>query len=302
MVASLTLWRAIFHSLTNDIAFSPPFRTPPIPDDLSQPILTKEAFVLRNTLVAARHLLRGSRLDGHVDSLPLAHACNNQGSKSNALSDIIKAVYETAQKFNVNEANVPSRALSQYDCMLAILVWKQLEARWDPQSVDLMSLDSNVERGADGQPLTHFTPWTTKNYSGVNVFAQSLDPRPTCTSSPPPPPPPPPPLILVGPWAWETLTMILHFSKLHDKCKIFTHYWHFNRIEKNIKKSILVFIRSKLVSFINPLPPLFFHFYKGYPADFAPCSGVPPLLLTEVLATARQETIIFTKQLSFWEV
>ena len=118
----------------------------------------------------------------------LVHAWKNQGSKSNALSDVIKAVYETAQKFNVNDADAPLRALSQNDCMLAILVWKQLEARWDPQSVDLMSLDSNVERGADGQPLTHFTPWTTKNYSGVNVFAQSLDPRPTCTSPRPPSP------------------------------------------------------------------------------------------------------------------
>lgn len=132
--------------------------------------------------------LGGSRVDGHIDSLPLVHAWTNQGSKSNALSDVIKYVYETALKFNIalclsyvpskgNEADTPSRALSQNDCMLAIPVWKQLEARWGPHSVDLMSLDSNVQRGADDQLLAHFTLWPTKNSSGVNVFAQSLDPQ-----------------------------------------------------------------------------------------------------------------------------
>jgi len=172
------------------------------PDDLSQPILIREAFALRNTLVAAGHLLRGSRVDGHVDSLPLVHAWRNQGSKSHAFSDVIKSVYETALKFNIalslsyvpskgNVADAPSRTLSQNDCMLTIPVWKQLEARWGPHTVDLMSLDSNVQRGADDQPLPHFTPWPTKNSSGVNVFAQSLNLQDNVYVFPP--------LILVGP-------------------------------------------------------------------------------------------------------
>jgi hypothetical protein len=172
------------------------------PDDLSQPIVIREALALRNTLIAAGHLLQGSRVDGHVDSLPLVHAWKNQGSKSNALSEVIKSVYETTLHFNIalsisyvpskgNIADAPSRALSHNDCMLTISAWKQLEARWGPHSIDLMSLDSNVQKGVDGQPLPHFTPWPTKNSSCLNVFAQSLDSQANVYVSPP--------LVLVGP-------------------------------------------------------------------------------------------------------
>ena len=171
-------------------------------EDMSCPILIREALALRNTLLAAGPALQGSRVDGRVDSLPLVRAWANQGGKSIHLSDVIKSLYEICLKFNIaltlsyvpsrdNQADAPSRALSQHDCMLSASTWKRLQTQWGPHSIDLMSLDSNAQKQVDGRPLRHFTPWPTKDSSGVNAFAQSLEPRDNVYVFPP--------LILVGP-------------------------------------------------------------------------------------------------------
>ena len=40
--------------------------------------------------------------------------------------------------------------------------------------IDLMSLDSNVQKGTDGKALRHFSPWSTPNSAGVNLFTKNL--------------------------------------------------------------------------------------------------------------------------------
>ena len=69
-----------------------------------------------------------------------------------------------------NLADAPSRVLSSSDCMLSSCVWKEIEKRWGPHSIDLMALDSTRQ----GSRLRHFTPWPTKDSAGVNVFSQTL--------------------------------------------------------------------------------------------------------------------------------
>jgi hypothetical protein len=58
--------------------------------------------------------------------------------------------------------------------MLASLPWCDLERRWGPHTLDLMSLDSNAQKDSDGKALRHFFPWPTANSAGVNLFAQTL--------------------------------------------------------------------------------------------------------------------------------
>ena len=99
------------------------------PSDRSQPIVIRKALALKNTIVAGAGYLAAAC----VDSLPLVHAWSNQGGKNKTLSDIIQAIYETTLKFNValslvyvpsegNQADTPSRALSDSDCMPC--VWR----------------------------------------------------------------------------------------------------------------------------------------------------------------------------------
>ena len=156
-----------------------------VPSDRSQPIVIREALALKNTILAGAGSLAASRVDAHVDSLPLVRAWSNQGGKSKALSDVILAIYETTLKFNIalslvyvpsrdNPADTLSRALSDSDCMLSPRVWGEVEWCWGPHSVDLMALDSNAPRDSHGFRLRHFTLWPSPESAGVNIFAQTL--------------------------------------------------------------------------------------------------------------------------------
>lgn len=51
--------------------------------------------------------------------------------------------------------------------------WQDLQTRWGPDTVDFMSLDSNMHNGPDGLLLRHFSPWPTPDSAGVDLFAQS---------------------------------------------------------------------------------------------------------------------------------
>ena len=153
--------------------------------DSSQPIIIREALAFKNTLLAGAASLAVSRVDAHVDSLPLVRAWTNQGSKSAALTDVVQTIYRTSLQFNIalslvnvpskgNLADAPSRALSSSDCMLYPRVLRDVEKRWGPHSVDLMALDSNTPLDAKGYPLKYFTSWPTQNSVGVNFFSQTL--------------------------------------------------------------------------------------------------------------------------------
>lgn len=171
-------------------------------EDRAKPIVVREALALRNALAASGSSLVGSRVEGHVDSLPVVLAWKNQGGRSKDLTAVIQSIYEICLKFNIilslshvpsaeNVADPPSRVLSPNDCMLAAPAWRQVETRWGPHTFDLMALDSNTQRGADGQPLPHFTPWPSPNSSGMNVFAQRIGSEHNVYVFPP--------LALVGP-------------------------------------------------------------------------------------------------------
>ena len=61
--------------------------------------------------------------------------------------------------------------------MLSKQCWGLVESQFGGASghnLDLMASDSNVQRGRQGAPLHHFTPYPTPGSGGVNVFNQNL--------------------------------------------------------------------------------------------------------------------------------
>ena len=73
-----------------------------------------------------------------------------------------------------NPADAPSRVLSDKDCKLSVPAWSKVQQVFGPHTIDLMSLDSNVQIDEKGMPLRHFTPVYTPMFSGINVFAQVI--------------------------------------------------------------------------------------------------------------------------------
>lgn len=179
-------------------------------EDQEKPIVIREALALQQALRTMGSDLKNCRVDAHVDSLPVVLAWRNQGGRSKNLSEAIKSIHETALSFNIalalsyvpsskNPADQPSRSLSPNDCKLGLLAWNQVEERWGPHTIDLMALDSNAQRGPNGLPLPHYTPWPTEFSAGVNVFAQSISSESNAYVLPP--------LVLVGPLVRYFLSM-----------------------------------------------------------------------------------------------
>ena len=166
---------------------APPLETPDIwrEDVRDKPIAVKKALALVNTLKAGKSVLSNCRVDAHVDCLALIQAWERQGGKSTQLNDALKELFQTLLAQNIylclqfvpsplNQADAPSRVLSDKDCMLAPEPWKELENLFGPHTFDLMALDTNAQIGCSGSPLPHFTPFPTPGSRGVNVFAQDL--------------------------------------------------------------------------------------------------------------------------------
>ena len=99
-----------------------------------------------------------------------------QGSKNVQLNNALKKLHQTAVillkyvPFSANPADPPSSILSDLDCMLSRKAWQELEKRFGPYTIDLMSLNSNAQIDSKGKMLRHFTPLFTPHSSGVNII------------------------------------------------------------------------------------------------------------------------------------
>lgn len=203
----IKIYTDAFNSGWGGVLFSSKGEPSKLPDywtlrRMSKPIVIKEALALQNSLSAVAESVRNCCLVVHTDSLPLVQSWKKQGGKSTELTAVIKSVYRISLQGNCsltlhhvhskeNLADPPSRVLAAADCMLAKQPWGQLENRWGPHSIDLMSLDVNAQCDRHGVPLRHFTPWPTPHSSGINVFSQIIPPTENAYVFPP--------LVLVGP-------------------------------------------------------------------------------------------------------
>lgn len=121
-----------------------------------------------------------------TDSQVFIHTWHREGSKSQELSDAIKALFGLISRRNLhlqlfrvpsneNAVDGPSRRFSESDSMLSSQARSRVQAAfWDHcgHSLDLLALDWNAQRDIFGNPLPHLTPFTLKGSAGVNLFAQ----------------------------------------------------------------------------------------------------------------------------------
>ena len=146
----------------------------------------KETQALINTIESLSATLQNARLYVKTDNKALEAVWKRQGSKRSSFNELLIQLFQLTVKHNLdlhldyintkeNPADAPSRLLTRNDCMLAVSVWEEIESKFGPHSVDLMSLDSNVMKDYQQQPLRHFTPWSTPLSAGVDIFAQEVE-------------------------------------------------------------------------------------------------------------------------------
>lgn len=172
------------------------------PDNFKQQsIMVKEARALTLVLASCKERLANSRVDAQVDNSAVIGAWNAQGSRTHELNEEMKLLFDLVHKRNIhlclqyvaskeNEADAPSRLLHKSDAKLATSAWDMLQNSWGGEhghTLDLMSLDSNVMMGKNGDPLPHFTPYPTPGSAGVNMFAQIVGSGENCYVFPPQP-------------------------------------------------------------------------------------------------------------------
>ena len=168
-------------------------------EKLSMPIMVLEGYALLYVLRSVGEKIHGCRIDANVDNQALIHAWNNEGSKSPALNDVLKDIFQLTLDLDIalnliyvsskeNLADAPSRRLTKCDATLHDNTWEILQEQFGGSSghtVDLMALDSNSMKDREGNILKHFTPFHSPLSSGVNAFAQDVSLCENCYVFPP---------------------------------------------------------------------------------------------------------------------
>ena len=145
----------------------------------------REGFAVLKCLQSLKQILKNSRVDFLVDNMNVVSSWNNQGSKNESLTALMKNIFEFTLENNVdlvmsyiasksNPADFPSRQLSPQDCFLGDDAWRLVEGQFGPHSVDLMALESNAMKARDGSRLKYYSRYPTPTCAGVNVFSQDL--------------------------------------------------------------------------------------------------------------------------------
>ena len=234
-------------------------------DTRSLPIVVKEALAFVNTLQAGKTLVTNARVDALIDNMAFLQSWEKQGGKNVQLNDALKKLHQTAFELNAaislkyvpssaNPADPLSRVLSDLDCMLSRTAWQELEKRFGPHTVDLMSLDSNAQIDSKGEMLRHFTPFFTPHSSGVNVFAQTISAAENAYVFPP--------FLLVGPLLRFLLESGLCFTIVVPKLYPLPFWWPIQisrslaRLQLGSKRDFgILLFPSRDASFVTrPLP------------------------------------------------
>jgi hypothetical protein len=152
----------------------------------SLPIAVKEAKALLVTLTSLLTETYNVRLDAFVDNKAVVDSWNRQISRSPAITEIMKDLFQFSLDHNIslavhfvpselNIADSLSRTLSDLDCTLSATLWRRIDTAFGPHTIDLMALPENVRCSASGIPLRFFSPFPCPGSSGVNVFGQHLN-------------------------------------------------------------------------------------------------------------------------------
>lgn len=182
--ASSFRWGAVIHLPTGTISVGDYWEE----TVRNEHINVKEMWAVLRGLQSLPESVSDCRIDAQVDSMVVFHAWSGRGPRSSKLTQISQLIFQFLVDRNLslemsfvpshlNQADWFSRRLSRSDAMLSPKSWKIVQRRFggiNGHDLDLMSLDSNVQRDWRGNPLKHFTPYPTPGSSGVNVFNQDL--------------------------------------------------------------------------------------------------------------------------------
>lgn len=182
--ASLNRWAAVIHFGAHELTFGDFWEE----DLLPQSINVKEFWAVAKMLESLPPELSDCRLDVRVDNQSVIHSWQGRGPRSKEMLQIAKRIFNlvTARNLQMTMHYVPSasnpadwftRQSHGSDAMLSPEFWSRVQQHFGGETghtFDLMALDSNAMRDADGFPLPHFTPFPTPGSSGVNVFCQDL--------------------------------------------------------------------------------------------------------------------------------
>lgn len=182
--ASSFRWGAVIHLPTGTISVGDYWEE----TVRNEHINVKEMWAVLRGLQSLPESVSDCRIDAQVDSMVVFHAWSGRGPRSSKLTQISQLIFQFLVDRNLslemsfvpshlNQADWFSRRLSRSDAMLSPKSWKIVQRRFggiNGHDLDLMSLDSNVQRDWRGNPLKHFTSYPTPGSSGVNVFNQDL--------------------------------------------------------------------------------------------------------------------------------
>ena len=177
-------WAAVLHHASQRLEIGDYWE----PDMREEHINVKEMSAVLKTLKSLPEDVHDCRIDAQVDSLVVYHSWSGRGSRSKKLTFIAQEIFQCLVDKNLslemsyvpsgmNAADWFSRKLSKADAMLSPASWEIIECAFGGEyghNFDLMSLDSNVQRDRNGEPLPHYTPYPTPESAGVNVFNQDL--------------------------------------------------------------------------------------------------------------------------------
>ena len=166
------------------------------------PIAVKESLALLRALESLAGRVRNARIDAFVDNKVLLASWENQLSRSQAISDVLKSLFEFSYARNLhlslvyvpskeNPADGPSRVVSDLDCTLSPVAWQRVDSAFGPHTLDLMAIPCNVKCDRSGRPLRCFSPYPCLQAAGTNVFAQNIPPDENAFVFPP--------FVLIGP-------------------------------------------------------------------------------------------------------
>ena len=138
-------------------------------------IATKEALAIDKVVLSFSDSLRNAWVDAPVDNQAIIHSSQRQGGRSPSLNNAMKKLFFTMMKLNTsfywvyiptsqNEADAPSRWLTNMDCKLHPDIWGRVQRKFggsQGHTCDAMALDSNAMADQEGVLLSHFTPHTS---------------------------------------------------------------------------------------------------------------------------------------------
>lgn len=133
----------------------------------------KDMWAILKGLQSLPESISDCRIDVYVDSMVVFHAWSGRGPCSRKLTQISQLIFQFLVDRNLslemsfvpshlNQVDWFSRRLSRLDAMLYPKSWEIIQHRFvgiNGHDLDLMSLDSNVQRDWRGNPLKYFTPY-----------------------------------------------------------------------------------------------------------------------------------------------